>query len=224
MHDIRPFVSYNPGSTTKPHAWHPQIMHNAGHGISGRTFEVRSHDSPNRFQNVLMRFGKAVLMSEEHVAALGSSRPHSISKGWVGLVGFFVRVQVLFPSFRFQMPRKSNSRYGLSSWAFHAHDAKTRTFRSTLPVAITHRIDILDVVLGSSLAPFGTEVDVEVPAPAASPFAPPPSLLNGGAQRKQLIKWPCASGTVRTHLHSWVRSQQRMDLSSDTDNKYFPPG
>lgn len=59
------------------------------------------------------------------------------------------------------------------------HDAKTRTFRSTLPVARTHRIDIL-AALEASLA--------------ASPLASfaPVFLINGGAQRMAPMKWSWA--------------------------------
>ena len=62
------------------------------------------------------------------------------------------------------------------------HDAKTRTLRSTLPVARTHRIDIL-IALGSSFA----TLDLPASAPLAS--SAPVSLINGGAHRIELTKW-----------------------------------
>jgi hypothetical protein len=64
------------------------------------------------------------------------------------------------------------------------YDAKTRTLRSTLPVARTHRMDILPAV-GSSFTPF--EPAPSAPLTPASPLAPL-SLINGGAHRIELMK------------------------------------
>ena len=89
------------------------------------------------------------------------------------------------------------------------HEAKTRTFRSTLPVAITHRT--LSFPPGSSFFP-GSELTT-----AGALTAP-------GAQRTQLTKCACASSSVLTHLHSCARSQQRIVLSSPTLRRYLPPG
>ena len=107
-----------------------------------------------------------------------------------------------------------------------SHDAKTRTFRSTLPVAMTHRMPTLPPP-GSSFFDADTPFTVGVVEPLASPpwlLAVPPSLLIFGAHRIQLTKCWCASDTVRTHLHSCVKSQHRIVLSSLTERRYFPPG
>ena len=85
---------------------------------------------------------------------------------------------------------------------------------STEPVAMTHRIDSLPP--GSSF--FDMSQFVDAAANAAGSFIIP------GAHRMQLTKCPCASSIIFTHLPSWLKSQQRIDLSSLTLSRYFPPG
>lgn len=45
-----------------------------------------------------------------------------------------------------------------------------------------------------------------------------------GHHRRQVMKRSCASASVFTQRPSWLRSQQRSVLSSETERRYLPPG
>lgn len=98
------------------------------------------------------------------------------------------------------------------------YEAKIRTFRSTQPVAMTHRMPAF-----AASPSFFLFVPFVVAPLAASPFTGT-SLTTLGAHRIQLTKWLWASVTTLTHFPSCARSQHRIVLSSLADSRYFPPG